>query len=150
VRGRLSFPGRYLLNRVHLATAGLGLAVILSACGQNRSSLAANTVSEYWGDVQHAKFTKAYNLLTPGNQAARPKAGYVQDMFSFLESTGGLTVSVGTPVVNGDLAAVPLKLHSPKTSQSFAACQHLVWNSGKWLIAAPQGGLTQQTDCRPA
>lgn len=138
------------MKRVHLATAGLALAVILSACGQDRSSLASNTVSEYWGYIQHAKFSKAYDLLTPGNQAARPKSNYAQDMFGFLESTGGLKVTVGKPVLSGDLAAVPVKLHSPKTSQAFAACQHLVWNSGKWLIADQNGGLTQQKDCRPA
>jgi hypothetical protein len=138
------------LKRLHVAIAGLALAVVLSACGQDRSALAANTVSEYWGYVQHAKFSKAYNLLTPGNQAARPKTNYAQDMFSFLESTGGLTVTVGKPTLSGDLAAVPLKLHSPKTKQAFAACQHLVWNSGKWLIADQNGGLTQQKDCRPA
>jgi hypothetical protein len=139
-----------VLKRVQLASVGLALAVVLSACGQNKSTLAANTVTEYWGDVQHAKFSKAYDLLTPGNQAARPKSNYAQDMFSFLESTGGLTVTVGTPIINGDLAAVPVKLHSPKTSQSFPACQHLVWNSGKWLIADQNGGVTQQKDCHPA
>lgn len=139
-----------MLKRVQLASVGLALAVVLSACGQNKSTLAANTVTEYWGDVQHAKFSKAYDLLTPGNQAARPKASYAQDMFGFLESTGGLTVTVGTPIISGDLAAVPVKLHSPKTNQAFAACQHLVWNSGKWLIADQNGGVTQQKDCRPA
>lgn len=88
-------------------------------------------------------------MLTPGNQAARPKSNYAQDMFGFLESTGGLTVTVGSPVINGDLAAVPLKLHSPKQQAAFPACQHLVWNNGKWLIADQNGGLTQQKDCRP-
>lgn len=130
--------------------AATGLAVLLSACGQDRSTLARNTVQEYWTDIQHAKFNQAYNLLTPGNQAARPRQGYVQDMFGFLEGTGGLTVTVGAPVVNDDLAAVPVKLHSPKSPKPFPACQHLVWNNGKWLIADQNGGLTQQKDCRPA
>lgn len=139
------------MKRVHFLLAGTALALVLSACGgPNRSTLAANTTQEYWTDIQHAKFGQAYALLTPGNQAARPKTNYVQDMFGFLENTGGLTVKVGTPVVNGDLAAVPLKLHSPKQAQDFAACQHLVWSSGKWLIADQNGGLTAQKDCRPA
>jgi hypothetical protein len=138
------------LNRLRFASAGLALVVLLAGCGQNRSALASSTVSEYWADVQHAKFSKAWNLLTPGNQAARPKSTYVQDMFGFLENTGGLTVTVGQPVVSGDLAAVPVKLHSPKTPKPFPACQHLVWSNGKWLIADQNGGLTQQKDCRPA
>jgi hypothetical protein len=142
------FREYYVLKRVAIILAAL--AFVLSACGQNRSTLAASTVQEYWTDIQHAKFSQAYNLLTPGNQAARPKTDYAQDMFNFLENTGGLTVTVGSARVSGDLAAVPLKLHSPKQQAAFAACQHLVWNNGKWLIADQNGGLTVQKDCRPA
>ena len=139
------------MKRARYLLAGIALAVILSGCGQDRTKLASQTVQAYWTDIQHAKFNKAYDLLTPGNQAARSRSNYAQDMFGFLESTGGLTVRVGTPIVKDDLATVPVQLFSPKApGKGYPACQHLVWGSGKWLIADESGGLTQAKDCPKA
>lgn len=140
--------GRYILLAVILG------AVVLLALGaikvfalgpfsqQDRQALARQTIQAYWSDVQHGKVTQAYALLTSGNQASRPLSNYTQDMYGFLEGTGGVQIAVGKAEVNRNFAVVPVTLHSPKSTQNLHAYQHLFWEDGKWRITDPNGGLS--------
>jgi hypothetical protein len=118
-------------------------ALAVTACGSpDRAALARQTVQTYWSDIGHAKMQQAYNLLTPGNQAARPFDSYSQDMFGFLTSVASVYASVGSPAVKGDFATVPVTLHSPKFAP-LHAYQHLFWQNNQWYISDQNGGLTK-------
>jgi hypothetical protein len=120
------------------------LIAVLAGCGsQDRESLAQQTVKTYWNDVNSAKMTQAYNLLTPGIQQSRPKGQFAQDMFGFLASVGAIKPSVSKAQVNGDRAVVPVYLTFVKQQKTLAAYQHLYWYNGGWRITDDNGGVSQ-------
>ena len=82
------------MNYFRAAAIGMMLLVGVSACGtgQDRAALAKQAVQTYWSDINHMKLSQAYNMLTPGTQATRPKSNYMQDMAQYLAATGGITV----------------------------------------------------------
>lgn len=129
---------------------GFLLIVLCAGCGQfdmpgsgpNRSALASETVKSYWNYIDHAKIQKAYNMMTSGNRAARRLSDYSQDIFNFLEGTGGITPEVGHAIVSDDRATVPITLVSPRTTAKLHAYQHLFWENGAWKISDQNGQLS--------
>jgi len=137
------------VKALSLPAAFLALAVMTTGCGgPDRSALATQTVKAYWTDIAHMQLRQAYNMLTPGDQVARPFSSYTQDMMGFLSGVGGLQVRTGKPIVNSDVALVPVKLFSPKAPKPLPACQHLAWVNNHWLISDQNGGLSPPNTCR--
>jgi hypothetical protein len=121
------------------------LLVLVAGCGgPDRTSLAKQTVKDYWTDVNSAKMESAYALLTPGIQQTRPKSQFKQDMFAFLATVGAINPSVSKPTVNGDRAVVPVNLTFVKQQKTLQAYQHLFWYNGNWRISDENGGVSQQ------
>lgn len=126
------------------ALALLSALVLLAGCGSGHSAASAErAVHTYWTDIGHAKMQQAYDMMTTGNRAARPFSSYSQDMWNFLESTAGISVTVGKAEVHGDEATVPVALHSPKSPGAFHAYQHLYWQNGGWKVTDENGGLSK-------
>jgi hypothetical protein len=129
-----------------LVLAVLGATVVLPALGfgQDRVALAKQATTTYWSDIGHGKMRAAYQLLTSGTQQARPFASYSQDMYGFVASLAYVSATTGSVQVNGDRAIVRVHLHSPKTTQTLDAYQHLYWENGGWRISDMNGGVSTQ------
>lgn len=118
----------------------------LVGCGQDRSSLAKQSVQNYWNNIEHAKMKTAWNILTPGQEQANPYGPWSTNLLDFLRTTNGIDAKVGEPVVSGDTASVPVtirfhKAPAPRNDQH--GYQHLFWDNGKWRITDESGTLTK-------
>lgn len=140
-----------MIKRALVFLVVLGVAASLAGCdrfgpfgsGQDRVALARTTVETYWYDIGHGKMTQAYDMMTTGNRRLQKRQVYVQNMFGFVTSMAGVSVKTSHPVVNGDLATVPVRLFSPKApGSSLKAYQHLFWENGQWRISDDRGGLS--------
>jgi hypothetical protein len=142
-RGRIVFAG---------ATAGALVVVIVAVVlvsaalgsGPDRAALARQTTTEYWSDIGHGKMLAAYHLLTSGTAQARPFTQYSQDMYGFVAGVAFIWATTGATEVQGDHAIVRVHLHSPKTTRTLDAYQHLFWENGGWRISDLNGGVSQQ------
>jgi hypothetical protein len=124
----------------------VGLAVVLPALGsgQDRVALAKQATTTYWADIGHGKMSAAYKLLTSGTRQARPFNQYSQDMYSFLTGVSYVSATTGLVQINGDRATVRIHLHSPKTTKTLDAYQHLFWEDGGWRVSDLNGGVSTQ------
>jgi hypothetical protein len=132
-----------LLIVLVVSISGCGATALGFGGGQDRQSLAQQTVRSYWSDINRGKFGKAYAMMTSGNRAARPESSYGQNLLGFLQGTGGVKATVGKATVSGDNATVPVTLHSPKTTVPLHAYQHLFWQDNQWRISDQDGTLSQ-------
>ena len=123
------------------------MIAVLAGCGQDRASLARQTVQSYWVDIEHAHFKAAYQMLTSGQRQVNTLSAFSGNFFGLLQTTAGIEAVVGKPSVNGDFASVPVTLKSPKApnpKDDLHAYQHLYWESGGWHISDENGGLSHR------
>ncbi|HEX6506650.1 MAG TPA: hypothetical protein VF221_03370 [Chloroflexota bacterium] len=132
------------MKALRYLAAPVFVMIFIAGCGgPDRTALAQQTVVNYWTDVNNAKMTEAYKLLTPGIQQTRPKGQFTQDMFGFLSSVGAIKPTVSKATVNGDKAVVPVYLYFVKQQKTLEAYQHLYWYNDGWRITDENGGVSQ-------
>jgi hypothetical protein len=106
--------------------------------------LAGQVTRTYWSDIGKGKMRAAYQLLTSGTQQARPFDQYSQDMYGFVTGVAYVWAGTGAVEIQGDRATVRVHLHSPKTTRTLDAYQHLYWENGGWRISDLNGGVSTQ------
>jgi hypothetical protein len=125
------------------ATSGLILlSLTLAGCGTvslagnppSRSTLAKRTIISYWSDINHAKMSQAYRLLTPGVREGITKADFANNFIGLLTNASTIGATVNNVQVNGDTATAKVTLTSPK-DHPLHAWQHLFWVNGGWHIS---------------
>jgi hypothetical protein len=135
------------LKHIFLLIFSFLLAIGLVACGgQDRSSLAKQTVQTYWTSIEKAKMKTAWNILSPGQQQANAYGTWSTNLLDFLKTTDGIVARVGEPVVSGNNASVPVTIRfnkAPNPSNDQHGYQHLYWDSGAWRITDDSGTLTK-------
>lgn len=130
----------WALAPILMLLAGCGGLAIGS--GPDRSARARQVEARYWKDIGSGQIDKAYDLLSSGEQQRMTRAAYRQAMFAFLQQTSGVRARVGTPIVVGDCALVPVALQPAKAPGAFKKfSQHMYWLNGTWRITEPNGGL---------
>jgi hypothetical protein len=128
-----------------MAAAAIAVSAVAGCGGQNRGALAEKTVRSYWGDISQGRLKQAYAIISPGQQQANPLTQWGQNIFDFLHTTGGIRVTVGKAIVDGDNASVPVRVkfnEAPDPRNDKSGYQHLFWLNGTWRIADESGELS--------